>query len=137
MADIIRTTPEGHQEVRTGLGWRKTLPGTSALATTQLPVIDIADIFHSEQYRRKDVAKLVCNAAANAGFFYIRNHGVPEEIVRSIFTQARRFFLDLSLDEKMEFDTERHAHYYGYYPIKLDPDIPAGASKAIFTIVSD
>ncbi|KIW63368.1 hypothetical protein PV04_10217 [Phialophora macrospora] len=128
MADIIRVNPRGHTEVRTGLGWREVLsPSSTKAVTAHLPVIDITDITHPDQIRRRSVAKTICNAASNVGFFYIRGHGVPNEAVASIFAQTRRFFHDLSLDEKMEYDTERHEHYYGYYPIKLDKDIPAGA----------
>ncbi|OCT54264.1 putative iron/ascorbate oxidoreductase [Cladophialophora carrionii] len=128
MADIIRLNSQGQTEVRTGLGWRRVLSPRSADATTaHLPVIDITDITHVDQARRRSVAKAICHAASNVGFFYVRGHGVPDEAVASIFAQSRRFFHDLTLDEKMEYDTERHTHYYGYYPIKLDEGIPAGA----------
>ncbi|KAJ9605523.1 hypothetical protein H2200_010180 [Cladophialophora chaetospira] len=105
MADIFRVSPEGYQEVRTGLGWRKVISPMSTEATTELPVIDLRDITDPDQNRRKAVAKSICDAAASAGFFYVRNHGVPDEVVRSIFVQTKRFFHDLSLEEKMEFDT--------------------------------
>ncbi|KIX05262.1 uncharacterized protein Z518_06134 [Rhinocladiella mackenziei CBS 650.93] len=131
MVDIIRTSPEGHQEVKTGLGWRKVLTADSNAATTDLPVIDIQDISHPNLKHRRRVAKSICDAAINSGFFYIRNHGVPEDDVESIFREAKRFFHDLTLDEKMEFNTEKHKHYYGYYPINLDPNIPAGARSEL------
>jgi hypothetical protein len=130
MADIIRLNAQGRTEVRTGLGWREVVPPSRGEAiTAHLPVIDITDITHPDQNRRRSVAQAICNAASNVGFFYVRGHGVPDEAVKSVFAQSRRFFHDLSLEEKMEYDTEKHAHYYGYYPIKLDDDIPAGASK--------
>ena len=131
MADILRVNSDGQQEVRTGLGWRTILSPTSTQATFALPVIDISDISSSDQSRRRTVAKSICDAAASIGFFYVRNHGIPEESIKSIFAHTKSFFHDLSLEEKMQFDTEQHAHYYGYYPINLDPNLPAGASKAL------
>lgn len=131
MSDIIRLSPEGYQEVRTGLGWRRVLSSTTtSQAAETLPVIDLASAQGSDPSSRKVLAKEVTHAAITSGFFYVRGHGVPEQVVTSIFTQTRRFFHDLSLEEKMEFDTEKHDHYYGYYPIKFDPDQPAGASKS-------
>ncbi|KIW25977.1 uncharacterized protein PV07_09110 [Cladophialophora immunda] len=127
MTDIIRTNPDGYQEVRTGLGWRRVLSPNSTEATFSLPVIDIGDIDHPDRERRRSVAREICNAAANVGFFYVSNHGVPERVIKSIFSESRRFFNELSLEEKMQYDTEKHEHYYGYYPINLDPSLPAGA----------
>ncbi|KAH0829556.1 putative iron/ascorbate oxidoreductase [Fonsecaea pedrosoi] len=127
MTDIIRTAPNGYQEVRTGLGWRKVLSPTSTEATFSLPVIDIGDIDHPDQERRRAVAQQICHAAANVGFFYVSNHGVPDTVVETIFSECKRFFHELSLEEKMQYDTEKHEHYYGYYPINLDPSLPAGA----------
>ncbi|EXJ81790.1 hypothetical protein A1O1_07855 [Capronia coronata CBS 617.96] len=127
MADIIRINREGHHEVKTGLGWRRVLSPLSGEAATDLPVIDISDITHPDRQRRRKIARSICAAASNCGFFYIRDHGVPDSAVASIFQETKRFFHDLTLEEKMEFDTEKHEHYYGYYPIKLNPDQPAGA----------
>jgi isopenicillin N synthase-like dioxygenase len=129
MADIIRTSPEGHQEVRTGLGWRRVLSLSSSEATTTLPIISLSDITHPDIERRRKLGKSICDAATSCGFFYISNHGIPDYTIASIFNETTRFFHDLTLDEKMEFDTEKHEHYYGYYPIKLNPDQPAGASE--------
>ena len=105
------------------------LSPTSSEATTRLPVIDMSDALHPDLSRRKTVARKVCDAAISSGFFYVSNHGVPDAAVDSIITETKRFFHDLTLEEKMEYDTEKHDHYYGYYPIKLNPDQPAGASE--------
>ena len=128
MADVTRVNSDGHQEVRTGLGWRKVSSHASTDATA-LPVIDLRDLTSSDQDRRRAVAKTICDAAASIGFFYVRNHGVPDEAISSILTQSKRFFRDLTLEEKMEFDTQRNSHYYGYYPLDLNPNLPSGASK--------
>ncbi|KIW14480.1 hypothetical protein PV08_07264 [Exophiala spinifera] len=127
MTDIVRTTPDGYQEIRTGLGWRRVLSPKSTEATTELPVIDIGDTVHPDLECRRAVAKKICAAAERTGFFYIRNHGVPDALIESIFDEAKRFCHELTLEEKMELDTEKHDHYYGYYPIKLNPDQPSGA----------
>ena len=131
MTDIVRTNTDGHQEVRTGLGWRKVLSPSSSEAATALPLIDISQIAHPSLERRKSVGRDICDAAITSGFFYVSNHGVPSNSIESIFRESKRFFHDLSLDEKMKYDTQKHEHYYGYYPINLDPTLPAGASKSL------
>ncbi|KAJ9640717.1 hypothetical protein H2204_003006 [Knufia peltigerae] len=134
MTDILRTTSDGHQEIRTGLGWRKVLSPTSNEATTELPVIDIEDTIHPDVECRRAVAEKICAAAERTGFFYITNHGVSNPLIESIFDEARRFCHELTLEEKMELDTEKHEHYYGYYPIKLNPNQPSGASERQLTL---
>ncbi len=128
MTDIIRTNADGIQEIKTGLGWRKVISsqGTDA---AEIPIIDISDINHPDLETRQALAKKICDAAISSGFFYVTNHGVPDEDISSIFREAKRFFHDLSLEEKMEYDTAKHEHYYGYYPIDTNPDSPAGASE--------
>jgi isopenicillin N synthase-like dioxygenase len=128
-SDIVRINAQGQQEVRTGLGWRRVVQHGRGDQTGrgELPVIDVGDMVHPDLHRRLAVAKEICDAAVRWGFFYVRNHHVPKETVDSIFHETRRFIHDLTLDEKMEYDTEKHEHYYGYYPIKLDPSQPAGA----------
>lgn len=130
MSAVTRINAEGEQEVRTGLGWRKVLPARGNEAISGLPIIDISDMAHPDLECRKAVAKTIHDAAVSSGFFYIRNHSVPLEVTKTIFLEAKRFFHDLSLDEKMIYDTEKHDHYYGYYPITFDPSHPAGASMA-------
>lgn len=129
MTDISRINADGVQEIKTGLGWRMVLSPSSGEAITKLPVIDIGDIYHQSLDKRKIVAKDICEAAVSSGFFYIRNHGVSDDLIASIFHESKRFFHDLSLEEKMQYDTAYHKHYYGYYPINPDTSLPSGASE--------
>lgn len=114
------------------MGWRKVLAPSEGEATPTLPIIDLEDIDHPSVEKRRVLAKTICDAAISSGFFYIENHHVPSTSIDSVFHESKRFFHELSLDEKMDYDTEKHDHYYGYYPIKLDPNHPAGASKFSF-----
>ena len=68
---------------------------TSAFATARIidrdtiPVIDIASLAFGE---RAAVAAQMMDAAQRVGFFYIRNHGVPQRLIDTVFEQGRRFF---------------------------------------------
>jgi hypothetical protein len=47
----------------------------------EIPVIDLTRLYSSALSDRKDLAKEIRAAAVNTGFFYIKNHGIEEEII--------------------------------------------------------
>jgi len=64
-----------------------------------IPVIDIAPLINDEPEARERVAEEIGIAANNVGFFYVRNHGVPQSLIDSAFRVSRRFF-DSPLEAK-------------------------------------
>ncbi|RJT21030.1 isopenicillin N synthase family oxygenase [Mesorhizobium waimense] len=65
----------------------------------RLPIIDVGPLLDGSDART--VAKEIRWALTNAGFMYIKNHGLPGDLVTETFAQARTFF-DLPTDEKMK-----------------------------------
>ena len=63
----------------------------------------------------------------NVGFFYIKNHGVPQEVIDGCHKEAHRFFHDLSSEDKMKLDITKNKEFYGYAPIQTE--MPAGATR--------
>ncbi|KAH8893578.1 oxidoreductase-like protein [Thozetella sp. PMI_491] len=125
METLRRTRPDGTEEIRTGLGWRAVaLQDKDSLL--EIPIVDLADMYHEDINKRKVVAKAMCDACINFGFFYAKNHGLPDDEVARVFADAKRFFYDLPLEEKLELDTAKHEHYWGYYPTRVDTEHPAG-----------
>ncbi len=57
-----------------------------------IPVIDLEESFSSSLERRKRVAAEVRSACRDIGFFYVRNHGVPETLIAATLETSRRFF---------------------------------------------
>jgi hypothetical protein len=47
----------------------------------EIPIIDLSPLYSSELKDRVELAKVIKNAAVNTGFFYIKNHGIKEEII--------------------------------------------------------
>ncbi|KAJ9148926.1 2OG-Fe(II) oxygenase superfamily protein [Pleurostoma richardsiae] len=58
---------------------------------SEVPVIDLSGIY-GDLDARKALAQTVRSAAENMGFFYIKNHGIPEEAIAAAFEQAQAFF---------------------------------------------
>jgi isopenicillin N synthase-like dioxygenase len=129
MAQFWRRQVDGQEQVRTGLGWRAIVPGDGEPAIDQLPIVDLSDMYHEDIEKRRAVAERICDACINFGFFYASNNGVSELDISKVFSEAKRFFTELTLEEKMELDTAKHDHYWGYYPCKTDVNHPAGASE--------
>jgi isopenicillin N synthase-like dioxygenase len=57
-----------------------------------LPILDIGGLSSSSLTERKAVAERLRAACLDNGFFYIVNHGVPEQLITSLFDETRRFF---------------------------------------------
>ncbi|MEM6460651.1 MAG: 2-oxoglutarate and iron-dependent oxygenase domain-containing protein [Pseudomonadota bacterium] len=65
----------------------------------KIPVVDLAPLIDGSD--PQTVAADIRWALANAGFMYVKNHGVAPSIVENAFEHTRRFF-DLPEDEKMK-----------------------------------
>jgi isopenicillin N synthase-like dioxygenase len=57
----------------------------------EIPIIDLASI-DKDLEARKTIASKVRIAAENTGFFYIKNHGISEELIQKALSQAKAFF---------------------------------------------
>ncbi|KEF60175.1 uncharacterized protein A1O9_05025 [Exophiala aquamarina CBS 119918] len=126
MAEYWRRQVDGKEQVRTGLGWRAVVPGSNEPVKDQLPIVDLSDMCHQDIDKRRAVAKKICDACIEFGFFYASKYGIPDQDIFQIFSEAKRFFTELSVKEKMELDTAKHDHYWGYYPRNTDANHPAG-----------
>jgi isopenicillin N synthase-like dioxygenase len=60
-------------------------------ADDEIPVIDLSPL-DGNLAARQALAAQVRSAAENTGFFYVSNHGIPEEVIQGALEQAHRFF---------------------------------------------
>jgi isopenicillin N synthase-like dioxygenase len=72
-----------------------------AIAPTAIPIIDIASLHEGTASGARDIARQLLEAAETVGFFYIRNHGIPRDLIARTDAIARRFFA-LPLEEKQK-----------------------------------
>ena len=66
------------------------------------------------------------------GFFYVKNHGIPEELMEGVFRESKRFF-NLPLEDKMD---SLHRDFHGYTPLyaeKLDTSLTTIGFAHVFT----
>jgi isopenicillin N synthase-like dioxygenase len=81
-----------------------------------LDIIDLIDLKSRDPAALRRVASELGRACREAGFFYIRNHGVPADLISAMFARASEFFA-LPVIDKDEFAITRSKHNRGYVGI--------------------
>ena len=84
----------------------------------KIPIIDIGPLVQGGGVL-KEIEKSVLainDACRNVGFFYVKNHGIPEEYLQSVFSNIKDIF-DLPLQEKMKIHMGKSQIFRGYTPI--------------------
>lgn len=82
-----------------------------------IPIIDVGGLRSSQLSDRQKVAAEMSQACRKVGFFYIKNHGIPDATLAQTFAEAKRFF-DLSLAAKVEVATAKSKISRGYDPLR-------------------
>ncbi|RSZ65621.1 isopenicillin N synthase family oxygenase [Corynebacterium hylobatis] len=79
-----------------------------------LPIISLATLLgrSGEAERAAEIIRLR-EVTHTIGFFYLADHGVPEELQQQLFDAARRFFA-LPKEAKQEISNLNNPHYRGY-----------------------
>ncbi|XP_056858996.1 2-oxoglutarate-Fe(II) type oxidoreductase hxnY-like isoform X2 [Raphanus sativus] len=88
----------------------------------QLSIIDLS------LPEKLSTSRLIRRAYLNHGFFYLTNHGVPEELMKRVFEESKNLF-SLPLDEKIVMVRRGFRGYSPLYDEKGDP-------KELFTFGS-
>jgi isopenicillin N synthase-like dioxygenase len=63
-----------------------------AIDAGSIPVIDMEPLAGADRAAVAAVGRALLDAAESVGFFYVRNHGVPQPLVDRAFALSRRFF---------------------------------------------
>ncbi|MBL0422654.1 isopenicillin N synthase family oxygenase [Ramlibacter sp. AW1] len=65
----------------------------------EMPILDLSDWIAGGSI--EPLAREFDAACTNTGFFYVKNHGVPQAVVDGVFDATRRYF-DLPLEERLK-----------------------------------
>jgi len=57
-----------------------------------IPVIDMGPLAFGDRAAAAAVGQALVDAAGSVGFFYVRNHGVPQRLIDRAYALSRRFF---------------------------------------------
>ncbi|XWW96075.1 hypothetical protein V2A60_004045 [Cordyceps javanica] len=97
-----------------------------------LPIIDLGALRSPDIQERRKLARKIDKACADVGFFYVKNHGVSEELISATYEMAHRFFA-LEEEEKMKFFLGKSKNFRGYSPLygetTSNPELETDADK--------
>jgi isopenicillin N synthase-like dioxygenase len=65
--------------------------GARLLPFTSIPVIDIAALAGADAAARQATAREIGEACRTVGFFYIRNHGIPQSLIDRTYAHSQQF----------------------------------------------
>lgn len=82
------------------------------VAATSLPVVDIGGLGAGSDAEHR-VAEAMRAACLDKGFMYIRNHGIPSDLIASVFAASKAFFARPE-EEKLRFDMRASRASRGY-----------------------
>ncbi|KAI6140637.1 hypothetical protein BKA82DRAFT_4210903 [Pisolithus tinctorius] len=89
-------------------------------AFDSIPIIDIGHASTPEE--RAALARQIRDACMNVGFFYISNHGIPQETIGKVFSAVEAYF-SLPVETKMKL-YHGDGNFMGYEPVlgsNVDP----------------
>jgi len=80
-----------------------------------IPVLDLAPLLAGRPGALESLGAQLRRAFTEVGFYFVRNHGVPDTLVEAAFEAARRFH-DQPLDAKLAMPFNEHN--IGYLPVR-------------------
>jgi isopenicillin N synthase-like dioxygenase len=106
------------------------MTATLISTSTQIPVIDFAPFLNGDVAAQQTVAAEIDRACQEIGFLYLRNHGVPKELLDRVFAQAKRFFaLPLEVKQQIAWD-ETNRGYDTLEGQSFDPTKPGDLKES-------
>lgn len=105
----------------TGVGIRQVsanTPGLSArrLDFSEIPVLDFTPMVSGTAAEKQAFASRLFDVCTQVGFFYITNHGVPEQVINELQSVSESFF-NLDIKEKLTVDIKHSSFNRGYIPL--------------------
>ncbi|KAH9850226.1 2OG-Fe-II oxygenase [Lenzites betulinus] len=82
-------------------------------AFEEIPIINLEKFQSTDANVRRALADEIRDACVNVGFFYVKNHGIPQETISTTIEAAKRFFA-LPNDAKAVLDIHKSANFKGY-----------------------
>lgn len=58
----------------------------------EIPLIDFSAFLSDDPATKKSTAQALLAGFQNAGFIYLRNHGIPQSVIENTFAESAKFF---------------------------------------------
>ncbi|CAN5471325.1 2-oxoglutarate and iron-dependent oxygenase domain-containing protein [soil metagenome] len=103
-------------------------------SVSALPIIDISGLSSSDPDRRTEVGRALHRACIDKGFFYVKNHGISEQLVAQVFAESETFFA-LPDAAKLALDKSLSQANRGYERLRaqtLEPGAPPDLKEGFY-----
>lgn len=81
----------------------------------EMPIIDLSSL-DGDATARKALATKIKAAAENTGFFYVCNHGIPEDLIQEALEQVKSFF-NQAPEDKNRVAFDKAGKFCGYHGV--------------------
>ena len=81
------------------------------MSEVEFPVLDLEPYFNGEADADIKLAEQLKEVCETIGFFFLKNHHVPQSIIEDMFAKTRAFH-DLSMDEKLAITINKNQRGY-------------------------
>ncbi|XP_062592081.1 uncharacterized protein LOC134253570 [Saccostrea cucullata] len=107
-----------------------------------IPVVDLAPYSLLGTEKEVDTSTLrklaeeICHAFQDVGFVYLKNHGIPEQLISDVFTSSKTFF-EQSEEIKQKYAIPR-GEFHGYISFeeeKVNHDRPVSDAREGYTML--
>ena len=71
----------------------------NATEFSEIPIIDLAPMFCNDTEAKKEMAEKLREACVEVGFFYIKNHEIPESHMLGVRKQTANFYKNSKKDK--------------------------------------
>lgn len=78
-----------------------------------IPVVDLADFLSGNAEKKQAFVSALGKAYETVGFVSVKNHGIPDELIKKLYEEVQRFF-SLPLQIKRAYEIEGLAGQRGY-----------------------
>src|SRR5258708_26848698 len=79
-------------------------------STEEIPIIDMGPVRAGDPGADHRMAAELRHVTETVGFFYLKNHGVPQSLIKRMFVECKRFF-SLPIEEKRKIPRVDNAGY--------------------------
>ncbi|KAI0265683.1 Clavaminate synthase-like protein [Gloeopeniophorella convolvens] len=93
---------------------------------SEIPIINLKSVADPDPKVQQALARQIRDACVDVGFFYVSEHGIPEETIASALTSMETFFA-LPHETKMELDNTKTPNFKGYNAVLASNNDPTGA----------
>jgi isopenicillin N synthase-like dioxygenase len=78
-----------------------------------IPVVDLADFLSGDPEKKKDFVQRIGKAYEEVGFVAVKNHGIPDALIKDLYSYVQQFF-SLPNADKKKYEKPELAGQRGY-----------------------